>query len=131
MALSFEKIIEQISKDYTDAWNNEDLEKLGSFLHKNVVVKSPQISKLFPENIDSELQGKDQVKAYWKRLFNEIGCLKVEQVSLNKKGRTVTTINKVLSHNTTIVEEFILDEYGYILDLKYTYYLEGLQPKDV
>jgi hypothetical protein len=43
----------------------------------------------------------------------------------------VTTINKVLSHNTTIVEEFILDEYGYILDLKYTYYLEGQQPKDV
>jgi hypothetical protein len=90
-------------------------------LHKNVVVKSPQISKLFPENIDSELQGKDQVKAYWKRLFNEIGCLKVEQVSLNKKGRTVTTVNKVVAHNTTIIEEFILDEYGFILYLKYTY----------
>lgn len=121
MALSFEKIIEQISNDYTNAWNNEDLEKLGSFLHKNVVVKSPQISKLFPENTDSELQGKDKVKEYWKRLFKEVGGLKVEQISLNKKGRTVTTVNKVVAHNTTIIEEFILDEYGFILDLKYTY----------
>lgn len=121
MALSFEKIIEQISNDYTNAWNNEDLEKLGSFLHKNVVVRSPQISKLFPENTDSELQGKDKVKEYWKRLFEEVGGLKVEQISLNKKGRTVTTVNKVVAHNTTIIEEFILDEYGFILDLKYTY----------
>lgn len=121
MALSFEKIIEQISNDYTNAWNNEDLEKLGSFLHKNVVVRSPQISKLFPENTDSELQGKDKVKEYWKRLFEEVGGLKVEQISLNKKGRTVTTVNKVVAHNTTIIEEFILDEYGFILYLKYTY----------
>jgi len=131
MALSFEKIIEQISKDYTDAWNNEDLEKLGSFLHKNVVVRSPQISKLFPENTESELQGKDRVKEYWRSLFDEIGSLKVNQISLIKNGRTVTTINKVMSHNTTIVEEFILDEYGFILDLKYTYYHDGQQPKDL
>ena len=80
MALSFEKLIEQISKDYTDAWNNQDLEKLGSFLHKHVILRSPQISKLFPENTESKLHGKGRVTEYWKRLFEEIGNLKVEQI---------------------------------------------------
>lgn len=119
--MRFEDIIKLISTEFTEAWNNWDIEKAMTYLANNVVIRSPKISIVYPDNIECEIKGKAAVKEYWDRLKEMSENYRVYQTSIVKEGREVVTVNKVIGHDIIIRETFIVNEYGKIEYLKYEY----------
>lgn len=119
--MQFEKIIKTILADFTVAWNQWDFDALENFLATEVKIYSPKIFEIYPENTSCILEGKENIINYWKLYQHKIGSIKVNQLSFEKKGRVVKTINQVIGQPIIIQEKLILNEYGKIVKLKYEY----------
>lgn len=119
--MKFEEIIKAISEDFTKAWNEWDIEKLMSFLSNNVVIYSPKILLVYPDNTACKLQGKENLRDYWTKLKVMTDNTRVDQISITKVDREIKTVNKVVGKEIIINETIILNEYGKIEYLKYQY----------
>ena len=119
--MPFEEIIRTISEEFTRAWNNWDKELLLRFLSNDIRLESPVVKEIYPENTRGEVRGKEQVSAYWDALALARRNIKVRQISIKKNKRVVETINEIIDTGQLIRETFILNEYGKILHLKYSY----------
>ena len=124
--IHFDDIIKQISSEFTDAWNNWDMDKIMCCLHSNIIIESPNISKIYPDNTSNILIGKEDVRLYWEALRLQYGHLKVTQFKIEKKDCEVTTLNLVESSGVIIKETFTMNEYGKINHLIYKY----IQPEE-
>lgn len=119
--MKFEEIIKSISDDFTDAWNQWDIDRMKDILSESVIIRSPKIMHVYPENASCEIQGKGNVIEYWNRLKEMTHNYQVVQLSIKKDGREVKTVNKMIGEDITIYETFIVNEYGKIEYLKYEY----------
>ncbi|MBK7040169.1 MAG: hypothetical protein IPH46_06765 [Bacteroidetes bacterium] len=119
--MKFDEIIKSISDDFTKAWNDWDVDKMKNYLTDYVIIYSPKIQLVYPDNVGCKLEGKDQVIEYWKLLKSKIENYKVVQLSVCKDNREVKTVNRVVGSDIIVYETFVVNEYGKIEYLKYEY----------
>lgn len=119
--LKFEDIIKQISDDFTEAWNQWDIEKLMTFLTDDVIVYSPKVSVVYPLNEENIIVGKENVKQYWSTLVTITGKFNVIPISIEKKDREVKTTDIIVETGQTIISRFTVNEYGKIDRLNFEY----------
>ena len=119
--MKFEEIVRRISDDFTHYWNVWDIEAILSFISEHVILRSPNVSKVFPSINNNTIVGKENVRHYWEQLAQRNLNYKVIQTSVTKTDRTITTYNLAIKTNIVIREIFILDEYGKIIELNYEY----------
>ena len=124
--MKFEELIQQISEQFTDAWNRWDMDEMMRHLCPNVILKSPNVSLIYPDNVNNTLEGKEVVRAYWMALYLKNGPFKVRQLSFRKEGTQIFTENHILGTQMVISETFILNEYGKIKFLEYSYHIDEL-----
>jgi hypothetical protein len=124
--MKFEELIQQISEQFTDAWNRWDMEEMMRHLCPNVILKSPNVSQIYPDNVNNTLEGKEVVRTYWTALYQKNGPFKVRQLSFRKEGTQIFTENHILGTQMVISETFILNEYGKIKYLEYSYSIDEM-----
>jgi len=124
--MKFEELIQQISEQFTDAWNRSDIDEMMRHICPNVILKSPNVSLIYPDNVSNTLEGKEVVRMYWKALKQKNGPFKVKQISFRKVGPQIFTENHILGTQMIITETFILNEYGKIKFLEYSYHIDEL-----
>lgn len=119
--MTFESLIRRISDDFTNAWNQWDIDAMMKHLCSNVIITSPNISLVYPNNSDNKIVGKENVLAYWEKLKLIEGRIIVVQESFEKIDTVIRTVNRVVGKNILIYESFKLNEYGKIQELHYSY----------
>jgi ketosteroid isomerase-like protein len=119
--MKFEQLVQQIAEEFTDAWNQWDIERLRCLLTDDVMLFSPNVSVIYPHHFDNKLCGKESVISYWQTLSAMTGYFQVEQIDFIKEDRTIITQNKVIGENIMIKEMFTINEYGKIHWLHYEY----------
>ncbi len=119
--MKFEDVLKHISEEFTQAWNDGDLGKIVHFLTNDISVQSPNISRLYPENTNNIIVGKENVINYWKLLSETYGYFEVAQTSIQKRDNHVVTMNTIVGTGITIKETFKVNEYGKIKELIYEY----------
>ncbi|MBK7692211.1 MAG: nuclear transport factor 2 family protein [Bacteroidetes bacterium] len=119
--MKFEALVKLISEDFTVAWNQWDIEKLLTFVANSVVVRSPKVGMIYPENAACEIVGKEALHEYWTKLKIKNGKFDVTQLSITCDGRKLETVNKLNGQDILIYETILLDEYGKIIFLNYEY----------
>lgn len=119
--MKFEEIIRSISEQFTRSWNNWDIDRRTNCLTNDVVLTSPNVSKVYPENLSNTICGKENIRVYWNQLAAQEGLFKVEQQSVSKEGMNVITLNKIIGSEIYIKETFTMNEYGKIKELMYEY----------
>ncbi len=120
--MKFNNLIKKILNDFTVAWNRWDFDSLEKILTPDVIIFSPKIGEIYPENKECKLVGRKNLIEYWKLYQLKYGKTHADQISFEKKGRVIKTSNKIIGQALIINEELILNEYGKIELIRYEYY---------
>ena len=70
------------------------------------------------------IQGREEVRMYWIKLRNITGGYEVNQISIQKEDKVITTVNKIIGSDVVILETLTLNQYAKIETLKYEYIIE-------
>ena len=112
MAIS-ESFANQHVKEWIDAWNHHDIQKVLSLYSDTIEFTSPKIKIVFPDRNVSKINNKKELEEYWsKALKDNFPYLKFTPKEI------ITHDNKILleyyatldgNHKTTVIEKFELD----------------------
>lgn len=91
---------------------------------EQVRLYSPMVKKVYPENEEMMIQGREEVRMYWIKLRNITGGYEVNQISIQKEDKVITTVNKIIGSDVVILETLTLNQYAKIETLKYEYIIE-------
>ena len=108
----------EFSREWVDAWNAHDIERVLSHFHDDVVFTSPLASKII-KGCDGTLRGKVELRKYWSegvRLIPDL-CFKVENVYA---GVSTIVIN-YRNQNGNLVNEVLIFEDGIVIEGHGTY----------
>lgn len=122
--MKFQEALEKIAADFTRFWNVWDIERLCGMMSENAILESPMIKKVYPEHTSLQIKGREEIRRYWIHLRNITGGFEVNQISVHKKDKEITTVNKIIGSDVVILETLNLNEYAKITYLKYEYVLE-------
>jgi hypothetical protein len=70
------------------------------------------------------IQGREEVRRYWIKLRNITGGYEVNQISIQKEDKVITTVNKIIGSDVVILETLTLNQYAKIETMKYEYIIE-------
>jgi hypothetical protein len=82
------------------------------------------VKKGYPENEEMMIQGREEVRRYWIKLRNITGGYEVNQISIQKEDKVITTVNKIIGSDVVILETLTLNQYAKIETMKYEYIIE-------
>jgi hypothetical protein len=82
------------------------------------------VKKVYPENEEMMIQGRVEVRRYWIKLRNITGGYEVNQISIQKEDKVITTVNKIIGSDVVILETLTLNQYAKIETMKYEYIIE-------
>ena len=119
--MQIEAIIKRLTEEFIHHWNNWDMEKMSGYLHEDVVVRSPFVSSVFPENSDQCIKGRREVLEYWRRLEPLSSDLKFSLESLEKKDHKIYTVSSVWGEDYKLYTQFCYNEYGKVYELVFEY----------
>ena len=71
----------QFAREWIEAWNRHDLEKILSHYSDDFVMSSPRIAIIVGDE-SGVLKGKDAIRAYWKRALELTPDLQFELISI-------------------------------------------------
>jgi hypothetical protein len=91
---------------------------------EQVRLYSPMVKKVYPENEEMMIQGREEVRRYWIKLRNITGGYEVNQISIQKEDKVITTVNKIIGSDVVILETLTLNQYAKIETMKYEYIIE-------
>jgi hypothetical protein len=97
------------------------MDKLASFLSNDIVVKSSNISKLYPEMKERIIIQKENVLSYWKKL-NQDHFFEMKFLTLEKKDRVITCEISILDGEKKMLAIFTINEYGKFVYMDITYH---------
>lgn len=82
------------------------------------------VKKVYPENEEMMIPGREEVRRYWIKLRNITGGYEVNQISIQKEDKVITTVNKIIGSDVVILETLTLNQYAKIETMKYEYIIE-------
>ena len=103
----------EFSRDWADAWNAHDIERVLSHFHDDVVFTSPLASQII-EGCDGTLRGKVALRQYWSEGVRLIPDLKftvedvyagVATIVINYRNQKGSLVNEVLIFEDGLVVE--------------------------
>lgn len=119
--MQIEAIIKRLTEEFIHHWNNWDMDKMALYLHEDVVVRSPFIATVFPENSESLVRGRQQVLDYWRRLQPLSSHLKFSLETLEKKDHKIFAVSSVSGEDYKLYTQFSYNEYGKVYELVFEY----------
>lgn len=104
------KFANQFAKDWIDAWNSHDLEKIFSHYTDDFEMSSPVIVERMNEP-SGMLKGKDKIRPYWEKGIAQIPALHFdfERVLVGANGITIIYKNQ---KNQQVAEVLIFNIEG-------------------
>lgn len=119
--MTIEELLKNLTHEFIQIWNEWRIDELGKFFKEDIVVYSPFITVVFPDNLEGKLAGKKNVLEYW-RLLKNIGYdKKFSLVDFNRNGHTVTTTFAVDNSEQKMITTYIYNEYGKMSELRFEY----------
>lgn len=70
----------EFAKEWIDAWNSHDLERILSHYDREFVMSSPKISAIAQES-SGVLKGKERVAAYWSKALSLLSNLEFKHLN--------------------------------------------------
>lgn len=119
--MQIKDLIKKITEDFIVLWNNNELENALVFLKEDIVVYSPLIKIIYPENFESKIEGKENLREYWRILISKNLSMKFRLESLHKIEQEVFTISSIEGKNEKLYTKFTYNEYGKIIELHFEY----------
>jgi hypothetical protein len=112
--MHFQKLMEEISMRFLEAWDNREFDVLRSLLSNEIRFESPNIPGLVPGAEGGAVTGVEETIDYLRRLSVAEPDFRFhrDQSVFNKTDRTMI-MQGVMRHNDKpIVAEYRLNEYG-------------------
>jgi hypothetical protein len=105
-----EQFANAFAREWIDAWNAHDLDRVLSHYTDDFEMCSPMITQLFADS-GGRLQGKDIVKDYWRRALEIVPDLRFELITL-LVGISSVTIYYQGARDRLSAEVFYFDASG-------------------
>lgn len=119
--MPIQDLLKNLTEQFIELWNNSELEQIGHFFKEDVVIYSPNISKIFPDNLEGKIIGKSNVIVYWQMLIQYTGEIKVELESFEKIDRQINTVSKIIGRVEKLYTQYSYNEYGKVIEIKFDY----------
>lgn len=119
--MKIENILIDLTKKFIQQWNGEDMDSIRNYFREEVVVYSPYISMIYPNNTTGKIEGREQVIAYWIELRKLYKTFKLTLESFEKIDHTVFTVSLIEGRKEKLYTTYVYNEYGKILELKFEY----------
>ena len=103
---------EEFAKEWVDAWNSRNLERILSHYHQDFVMSSPKISVIANE-ASGVLHGKDKVAAYWSAALALIPNLQFKLIQTFVGSDSLILYYQGV--NGLVTEVFFFDEAGLVI----------------
>jgi hypothetical protein len=119
--MMIEQLLKQLTEEFIQHWNNWEIDSLGKFFQEDVVVYSPYIKMVYPNNTEGMLKGKAAVLGYW-RILKSIGFTKkFTQISFQREGQTVYASFLIDNGPEKMHTTYVYNEYAKMSMLKFDY----------
>lgn len=124
----FKKLIYDITLQFIEAFHARDFETMKSFLAKDVIFESPNITRLLAYKTEDKIQGSDETIDYLKLLAGMYPTFFFDnsKTEVIKEDRMVIMKGVLLHNNKPIEAHYFVNEYGKFLHVKIMY-PEGFQ----
>jgi hypothetical protein len=113
--VSIQEETAQFAREWIEAWNAHDLERILSHYTDDFEMSSPFIITLFNEP-SGTLKGREQVSAYWETALERLPDLHFELLEAFAGVHSIVILFKLLPHKATqgkrCMEVFFLNESG-------------------
>lgn len=119
--MNIEDLLKNRTLEFIELWNHNKLHEVKGYLKEDIIVYSPNISIIYPENNDGFIKGIDQVIEYWALLIKHAGTFTFTLESFNKNDHDIYTISKIEGRHERLYTWFNYNEYGKITKLKFEY----------
>lgn len=106
------KNAQQFARDWIDAWNSHDLERILTHYHDDFEITTPMIKMTLGEGADT-LLGKDAVGAYWRAALDKAPDLHFELLDVTKGVDSIAVYYKSVLDKLA-VEVMFFDENGLV-----------------
>lgn len=114
-------ILKSLTEEFIERWNNWEIDKAVAFLKEDVIVYSPNIKLIYPENAECKIVGKQKVHDYWNILHKHMSNTRFKLESFNKLEHEIYTISSISDRTEKLYTWFTYTEYGKISMLKFEY----------
>ena len=105
----------KFAKEWIESWNSHDLEDIMKHYAEDIEITTPMI-KLAGGIESGSLQGKENVKAYWKKALDKIPDLHFELVDVTSGVDSVALYYKSVM-NKMAIEVMFFDDNGLVIKM--------------
>jgi len=105
----------KFAKEWIESWNSHDLEDIMKHYAEDIEITTPMI-KLAGGIESGSLQGKEQVKAYWKKTLDKIPDLHFELIDVTSGVDSVALYYKSVM-NKMAIEVMFFDDNGLVIKM--------------
>jgi hypothetical protein len=91
------------------------------YLREDVLVRSPNIPLIYPEQVSGFIQGRGAVLAYWYQLIKLNGPMKLSIDSLQREGDTIHLLLKINDTEKFLATTLRYNQYGKIIEFTFDY----------
>ena len=105
----------KFAKEWIESWNSHDLEDIMKHYAEDIEITTPMI-KLAGGIESGSLQGKEQVKAYWKKALDKIPDLHFELIDVTSGVDSVALYYKSVM-NKMAIEVMFFDDNGLVIKM--------------
>jgi hypothetical protein len=113
--------IHRIAVHCIECWNACTLEQMQPYLREDVLVRSPNIPLIYPEQVSGFIQGRGAVLAYWYQLIKLNGPMKLSIVDLQREGDTICLSLKINNTEKFLATTLRYNQYGKIIEFTFDY----------
>jgi hypothetical protein len=118
--MKFQSLIKQITDGFAASWNGRDMITLSKSLAENIVLRSPRINLLQPENSSGIIQSKQAVLAYLSEI-NTQHFAPLRLIELENEDKRVCCSGDLGDGTLQFRADLTVDEYGRITEIEINY----------
>jgi hypothetical protein len=113
--------VHRIAEHCIACWNACTLEQMQPYLKEDVLVRSPNIPVIYPEQVSGFIQGREMVITYWYQLIKLSGPMKLSIDSLQREGDTIHLLLKINDTEKFLATTLRYNQYGKIIEFTFDY----------
>lgn len=113
--------VHRIAEHCIACWNACTLEQMQPYLREDVLVRSPNIPVIYPEQLSGFIQGREMVITYWYQLIKLSGPMKLSIDSLQREGDTIHLLLKINDTEKFLATTLRYNQYGKIIEFNFDY----------